>query len=140
MDSHEQVSQVSHRSESVEIFKNLDRGTTAKSVKVTFVDPNPAALPIVTIISAATETRLMADRRHRLMGRATDPAGGAVTRRWIVVDAKNAETVLGTSATITWQPDQTGHSGPVEIRLEGTNNRGESAIARQKVWIQNPIR
>lgn len=117
-----------------------DGQRTTESVRVTFVDAPLSGPPVVTITSPANETRLMADRIHQLQGNVIDPAGGPVTSQWIIVDGRGVRTVIGTGPLIAWQPDTTGHSGKVEILLEGSNRRGESAIARQRVFIQNPIR
>jgi hypothetical protein len=83
----------------------------------------------------------MADRRHRLSGVVSDPAGGAVSYQWTVFDVRaGVEHDLGPSPSFDWRPDQTLRGGTVEIRLHGTNSRGVTATARLSAFVEPPPR
>lgn len=70
-------------------------------------------------------------------GTVTDPAGGPVTYRWTVYDTHTfAEMEISNVSDFFWAPDTRFEGRPIEIRLYGTNDRGNVAIGTYRAFVQ----
>lgn len=110
------------------------------SVTVNLVDPPPSSPPVVTI-TAPADYSLWSSDTSTVAGTVSDPQGGPVTYRWTVQPTGGNEVQLSTAASFSWRPDTTfANSTTFDLRLYGTNNRGQTSVAKQTHFVQFPPR
>ena len=115
--------------------------TGAASVTVNLIDPPPGSAPIVTI-TAPTGVGLWATDTYTVSGSVMDPQGGPVTYRWTVTPAGGTtETQISTSPTFQWIPASVFTTNiDFDLRLYGTNSRGQMSVAKRTYTVQQPPR
>jgi hypothetical protein len=114
--------------------------TGIASVTVNLTDPPPSSPPIVTITSPV-DYSLWSTTTYQVAGTVSDPQGGPVTYRWTVTPSGGTEVQISTASTFNWMPLSVfTTSTTFDLRLYGTNNRGQTSVVKRTYFVQQPPR
>lgn len=111
------------------------------SVTVNLTDPPPSSPPVVTITSPI-DYSLWSSTTYLVAGTVSDPQGGPVAYRWTVAAlGSSSEIPISSTSAFNWIPGSVfTTSTTFDLRLYGTNSRGQTSVVKRTYFVQQPPR